>query len=117
MRCNLGNGTQSELEVIECVLTTVDAISWGPGRIDLIGLGMDSAVYHKAWDRDSWGEGWENLGGKIVHRPTPVTHSPGALSILAVATNSIMYIKVRHPKTGVWGAWTDCQGNAISRVA
>ena len=117
MHCQLGYGTQSELEVIDGALITVDAVSWGLGRIDLVGLALDCAVYHKAWDGTSWGEGWENLGGKMVHRPTPVSHSPGALSVLAVGTNSIMYIRVRNPQTGVWGAWTDIQGIVISRVA
>ena len=26
------------------------AVSWGPSRLDLFGLGIDNQVYHKSWD-------------------------------------------------------------------
>lgn len=115
VRCNLDAGTRSKLETIDGPFQTIDAISWGPGRIDLIALGFDSRAHHKAWDNNSWGA-WESLGGAIALRPTPVCHSPKALCVLAIGTNSIMYIIVRNPQTGVWGPWTDIQGIALTRA-
>jgi hypothetical protein len=40
--------------------------SWGENRLDIFGLGMDGAMYHKAWDGTAWKPsltGWESLGG------------------------------------------------------
>ena len=119
MHHNPDDGTRFRLEKIDGHFQTIDAISWGLGRIDLIALGMDSAVYHKAWDRNSWGR-WENLGGSIMQRPTPVTNNRGALSILGVSTNSTMYATIRNPISGVWSPWLDLkQNNAriMGRVA
>jgi len=31
-----------------------DAVSWGPNRIDLFGVGSDSILYHKAWVAGVW---------------------------------------------------------------
>ena len=28
--------------------------SWGPGRLDIFGIGLDGAMYHKAWDDNGW---------------------------------------------------------------
>ena len=113
---NPGAGKRSDLETIDGLFETIDAISWGPGRIDLIALGLDSGIHHKAWDNNSWRE-WEALGGLVKFRPTPVSHSPGALSFLAVGIDSVMYIRVRDRQTGVWGPWTNIQGTVCSRVA
>ena len=55
-------GNRSALETIDCLFQTIDAISWGPGRIDLIALGLDGGVHHKAWDHNAWAP-WESLVG------------------------------------------------------
>jgi hypothetical protein len=39
--------------------------SWGPGRLDVFGLGLDRVMFHKAWDGTAWRpsvSGWEQLG-------------------------------------------------------
>ncbi|KAF8484198.1 hypothetical protein JB92DRAFT_3030700 [Gautieria morchelliformis] len=109
-------GEQLPLEQLRAHLQSIDAISWAPGRIDLIGWGLDSAVFHIAWEHGSWGK-WEGLGGSIALRPTPVTHSPGALCVLAIATDSAMHINIRAPGTGIWGGWTSLSGAIFSRAA
>ena len=40
------------------------AVSWGPNRLDIFGVGTDHAVYHRRFDGGAggWG-GWESLGG------------------------------------------------------
>ncbi len=40
--------------------------AWGNNRLDIFGLGLDGAMYHKAWDGASWRPtllDWERLGG------------------------------------------------------
>jgi len=39
-------------------------VSWGPGRIDVFAVGMDSAVHHKAFD-GTWHD-FESLGGVVL---------------------------------------------------
>ena len=46
----------------------VEAVSWGPNRLDLFVTGTDSALYHKWWNGSSWGPsltGYERMGGVI----------------------------------------------------
>ena len=116
---NLGDGTRSRLETFDGLFQTIDAVSWGPSRIDLIALGLDSAVHHKAWDRNSW-EPWKSLGGVITRRPTPVVNNRGALTVLGVGVTSTMFAAIRNPVNGIWGPWIDLQQGATwitSRVA
>ncbi|MEV0284440.1 M20/M25/M40 family metallo-hydrolase [Kribbella sp. NPDC050820] len=39
-------------------------VSWGPGRIDVFAVGMDSATHHKAYD-GTWHD-FESLGGVVL---------------------------------------------------
>ena len=39
-------------------------VSWGPGRIDVFAVGMDSALHHKAFD-GAW-QDFESLGGVVL---------------------------------------------------
>jgi hypothetical protein len=48
------------------VFTSPPAVAaWGPDRLDIFGLGLDRAMYHKAWTGSVWTE-WEGLGGVFV---------------------------------------------------
>ena len=43
--------------------------AWGHNRLDIFGLGMDGAMYHKAWDGSAWQPSpldWERLGGVFI---------------------------------------------------
>jgi len=39
-------------------------VSWGPGRIDVFAVGLDSALHHKAFD-GTWHD-YESLGGVVL---------------------------------------------------
>jgi sialidase-1 len=39
------------------------AVSWSNGRVDVFGLGLDRAMYHKSWNGAAWPTDWERLGG------------------------------------------------------
>ena len=44
-------------------------VASAPGRLDVFAVGMDSAVYHKAWDGNAWQPSvtdYEPLGGTVV---------------------------------------------------
>jgi len=40
-------------------------VSWGPGRLDVFAVGMDSALHHKAFD-GTWND-FESLGGVVLN--------------------------------------------------
>ena len=35
-------------------MSMIAVAAWGPNRLDILGLGTDSAMYHKAWDAAAW---------------------------------------------------------------
>ena len=45
-------------------------------HLDVYVRGSDSAVWHKSFDNNAWGE-WESLGGRIESTPAAVSWSPG----------------------------------------
>ena len=50
------------------LVRAIAVTSWGANRLDIFGLGADSAMYHKAWTGSAWlpsDTGWEELGGKF----------------------------------------------------
>ncbi|RYP50899.1 hypothetical protein DL768_003659 [Monosporascus sp. mg162] len=49
-----------------------EAVSWGPGRIDLFALGPENSCYYTFWDGDSWND-WQNLGGNFTSSIKAVT--------------------------------------------
>ena len=71
--------------------------AWGANRLDIFGLGTNSAMYHKAWNGSSWQpsiSGWENLGGTFVLRPPAVTAwGTNRLDVFGIGTNNGMYHK------------------------
>ncbi|HXQ80102.1 MAG TPA: hypothetical protein VN775_02230 [Opitutaceae bacterium] len=71
--------------------------SWGPSRLDVFGVGLDQAVYHKAWDGTQWLPSmtdWEYLGGQCSSYPCVVSWGPGRLDIFVVgAQDGALYHK------------------------
>jgi hypothetical protein len=63
--------------------------SYAAGRLDILCLGTDDAMYHKAWNGSQWlpsPAGWESLGGQFtVPRPTVL---PGSLDLSSQVTFS-----------------------------
>ncbi len=77
--------------------------SWGNNRLDIFGLGMDGAMYHKAWDGGAWRPSlldWERLGGVFSSPPTAVAWGNNRLDIFGLGMDGAMYHKA-------WdgGAW------------
>ena len=77
-------------------LTTTSTVSWGPDRIDLFAVGIDNALYHKAWDSSAWLPSpttWERLGGTWNSPPTAVSWGPNRIDLFAIGTDNSMYHK------------------------
>ena len=67
-------------------LTPPAVVSWGPGRIDIFAIGLDGAMYHKAWD-NGWHpspDEWELLGGSFASPPAVVAWGRERLDIFGI---------------------------------
>jgi hypothetical protein len=63
-------------------------------RIDVFGIGTDSAVYHLAWTfNQGWMKSWESLGGKFISPPAAVSWGSNRLDVFGIGTDSGMYHK------------------------
>ncbi|CAG5176048.1 uncharacterized protein ALTATR162_LOCUS8285 [Alternaria atra] len=85
--------------------------SWGPDRLDVVGIGMDDQMYRKRFDRGDGGwkpsvdAAWEPLSGKFKQIPAAISWSFGRLDIFGIGLNNQMYYKAwgNNRKTG--GSW------------
>ncbi|KAJ6499817.1 hypothetical protein DFH09DRAFT_1289897 [Mycena vulgaris] len=74
------------------------AVCWGPNRIDLFGIGLNSALYHKWWDGTQWGPSgpagcWEHISGIFRGTPEVVSWSQGRLDVFVIGLDSAVYHK------------------------
>ncbi|HEY6323042.1 MAG TPA: hypothetical protein VJA16_15940 [Thermoanaerobaculia bacterium] len=70
------------------------AVSWGPNRLDIFGVGQDQGMYHKWWDGSNWGPGdWEPLGGVFTSPPAVVSWGPNRLDIFGMGQDKGMFHK------------------------
>lgn len=62
---------------------TFSAVCRDTGLIDIVAIGADSQMYHKAWSNAHWHE-WENLGGNFAaEAPALVASSKNRLDVFA----------------------------------
>ncbi len=95
------------------------AVSWGPGRTDVFGIGGGSAVYHGWRDGTNW-HVWEDLGGGVLMSYGVGVSSWGAnrLDLFATGADSHVYRRwwdgnIGGPFPG-WSGWEDLDGTFIS---
>ena len=81
---------------------SIAVVSWGPGRLDIFGLGTDRSVSHKAWTGSAWQAGWENLGGTFNSPPAVAAWGPNRLDVFGLGPNNAIY-----NKAWIGNAWTD----------
>jgi hypothetical protein len=75
---------------------TCQAVSWGPGRLDLFGLSPDGLVLHKAFNGQDWWPGvdqWNPIGDRTIHRPVAVSVKPNCLDVYAVGDDNHLWTK------------------------
>ncbi|MFJ5307124.1 Dot/Icm T4SS effector Zinc-dependent metalloprotease LegP [Streptomyces sp. NPDC088350] len=71
-------------------------VSWESDRLDVFGIGTDSALFHKWWDGNAWGPGvkdWESLGGICRSRPTSLAWAHDRLDVFTIGTDSALFHK------------------------
>src|SRR5207245_1910881 len=83
-------------------------VAWGTNRLDLFGLGMEHALWHRWWNGSSWG-GWESLGGILTSPPTAVTWGPNRLDVFGVGTDSAVWHRWWDGMS--WGGWESLGGS------
>ncbi|KAJ5041220.1 uncharacterized protein L3040_005768 [Drepanopeziza brunnea f. sp. 'multigermtubi'] len=62
------------------VISEPSIASWGPGRLDLYGIGTTGRLHHKHHEGGKWSTGiWEDLDGKLTSAPAVVSEGSGSL--------------------------------------
>jgi hypothetical protein len=70
--------------------------SWGPNRLDVFGIDVNDAMYHKAWDGSNWvpsNPNWEHLGDEARGAPAAVSWGPNRLDLFAFDPQHAIYHK------------------------
>jgi hypothetical protein len=90
------------------------AVSWGPGRLDIFGIGINDKLMYHYPEQDGvqliGGSGWESLGGPaggFSQGPSVASLSSGTLFIVGVDQGGVPNYKTW--KNG-WSAWTPIGG-------
>jgi hypothetical protein len=76
--------------------STTWVTAWGQNRLDIVGIGTDGGIYHKAWTGTSWAPSpldWERLGGVFTSPPAVASWGNNRLDIFALGTDGAMYHK------------------------
>ena len=87
-------------------------MSWGPGRIDVVAAGTDSALWHLSYD-GAW-SAWESLGGTLIASPGIASSAPGRLDVFVAGTDSALW-HLAHEDGG--GSWESLGGTLVSAPA
>ncbi|GAB7332520.1 hypothetical protein MBLNU13_g04309t1 [Cladosporium sp. NU13] len=72
-------------------------MSWSTQRLDIVVVGSDTSLWHRAWDfslcdeNNGWTE-WETLNGSYLYSPAMVSWSANRLDIFAIDANSSMVL-------------------------
>lgn len=85
------------------------------GRLELFGVGSDSAVWHN-WQTSPGGgwSGWNSLGGKVSGRPVVARNANGQLEVFAIGTDSAVWT-IKEISTPDWNkAWSSLGGKVLT---
>ena len=100
----------------------LEIVSWGPGRVDIIALATDNAVWHKSWEGGRWSPSqmdWNEMGGKSNLHVAAVAWGPNRLDAFGVGTDNEVYHK--YWDGSQWQPskvdWTALGGSFMSRPA
>jgi hypothetical protein len=93
----------------EIIAEQPEAVTWGPGHIDVLVRGTD---HTKRYD-NGW-QDWVALGGELVRRPTAICWGFGRTDVFDVGLDT----SVRHLfYDGTWHPWRSLREGATSIVA
>ena len=118
-----GDGTQWDLgwEHLGGIFTSVpEAVASDttqpnvPRRLDVFGLGLDYAMYHKRWEGTQWPSDWESLGGIFMSEPAAFARPGDRIDVFGVGLDYAMYHRVWN---GRWSTGWERLGGTFSSTA
>jgi len=62
-------------------------VSWGPGRLDAVGVQDDQALYWKAYSNNTWDPNWTNIGGTWATAVDAVSRAPGYINVYGLVSD------------------------------
>jgi hypothetical protein len=91
----------------------LDAVSWGPGRLDVV-VRDGANLYHRSMSGETW-SGWTTLANagtfSVSSLPTLVSRKPGELTLFV--RNGSSDIQARAFANNAWGSW-ESLGSPVS---
>ena len=84
-----------------------DDASWGSGRIDAFGVGLDGAVWHRDFNGTAW-QPWESVGGKATSEPGSVSPSAGRVDMFVRGADGALWH--RWWSGSAWSSWEGLGG-------
>lgn len=80
------------------------AVSWGPGRYDVVARAPNNTLEHWWWTAGAWYH--DNLGGELASGPDMASPEPGRLDVFSARSNSALGIWSKTFRNGSgWGDW------------
>jgi hypothetical protein len=89
-------------------------VSWGRDRLDVFGIGLDSQMYHKAFDGSKWSD-WEPMGGQLTSPVVVASWGGNRLDVFGAGTDSGMYHQAWDGSS--WSGWEPLGGKFSSAPA
>jgi hypothetical protein len=86
-----------------------------PHQLDVFGLGLDYAMYHKTFDGTNWTAEWENIGGIFISAPGVIERQSGRIDVFGVGLDYAMYH--RFLQGGRWSRSWERLGGTFSSTA
>jgi hypothetical protein len=108
------------------------AVALGQNRLDIFGLGLDYALYHKVHAPTApvgkqWSPNWENLGGNFTSTPVVVSTADNRMDLFGLGPDQGMLHRAWHgsamggtsplPDPGKWSDWDELGGGFTSLPA
>src|SRR6266480_1068109 len=62
-------------------------VSWGPGRLDAVGVQDDKALYWRAFYNNTWDPTWTKIGGTWATAVAAVTRAPGYINVYGLVSD------------------------------
>lgn len=108
------------------------AVALGQDRLDVFGLGLDYALYHKVHAAaapvgEQWSPKWENLGGNFTSTPVVVSTGDNRIDLFGLGPDQGMLHRAWHgsavagtsplPGSGKWFDWDELGGGFTSLPA
>jgi|HubBroStandDraft_1064217.scaffolds.fasta_scaffold03039_6 hypothetical protein len=94
--------------------------SWGVGRLDVLAVGLDGALYHTSFETSSgWQNGWDALGGSLTSDPAAASFGTGRIDAFGRGADYGIWHISRDPSYSGdgWSTWQDLGGNFASAPA